>query len=143
MADNIAITEGSGKTVATTDVGGEQVQHVTHRPVDASELGLTNDTSTAYEASSVTKASAGTVYGLTGYNSKTSAQFFQFFNSTTVPADATVPVITIRVAALSNFSIDFGVYGRRFSTGISWSNSSTGATKTIGSADMFVDVNYV
>jgi hypothetical protein len=102
-----------------------------------------NDTSTAYEASSVTKASAGTVYGLTGYNSKTTAQFFQLFNSTTVPGDTGVPVITVYVAAQSNFSIDFGVHGRRFSTGIAWSNSSTGPTKTIGSADMFVDVNYV
>lgn len=111
-------------------------------PSGVSAQALSNDTSTAYEASSVTKASAGTVYGVTGYNSKTSAQFFQFFNSTTVPADATAPVITIRVAALSNFSMDFGAYGRYFSTGIAWSNSSTGATKTIGSADMFVDVNY-
>lgn len=112
-------------------------------PTGSSTQALSNDTSTAYESSSVTKASAGTVYGVTGYNSKTSAQFFQFFNSTTVPADATVPVITVYVSAQSNFSIDFGVYGRRFSTGIAWSNSSTGATKTIGSADMFVDVNYV
>ena len=112
-------------------------------PSGAAAQALTNDTSAAYEASSVSKAGAGTVYGLTGYNSRTSDQFFQFFNSTTVPADATAPVITIRVAASSNFSVDFGVYGRRFSTGISWSNSSTGPTKTIGSADMFVDINYV
>jgi hypothetical protein len=112
-------------------------------PSGATAQALSNDTSTAYEASSVTKASAGTVYGVTGYNSRTTGQFFQFYNSTTVPADATAPVITIYVAAQSNFSIDFGVYGRRFSTGIAWSNSSTGATKTIGSADMFVDVNYV
>ena len=123
-----------------TNIGGGGVNPT---PSGAAAQALTNDTSAAYEASSVSKAGAGTVYGLTGYNSRTSDQFFQFFNSTTVPADATAPVITIRVAASSNFSVDFGVYGRRFSTGISWSNSSTGATKTIGSADMFVDINYV
>jgi len=122
----------------TNIIGG-----VNPTPSGAAAQALSNDTSVAYEASSVTKASAGTVYGLTGYNSKTSAQFFQFFNSTTVPADTAVPVITFIVAASSNFSIDFGVYGRRFSTGIAWSNSSTGPTKTLGSADMFVDVNYV
>jgi len=103
---------------------------------------LSNDTSVAYEASSVTKASAGTVYGVTGYNSRTTAQFFQFFNSATVPADTSVPVITFTVAASSNFSVDFGVYGRYFSTGIAWANSSTGATKTIGANDVFCDVNY-
>lgn len=144
----VKLAANSGVDIGDVDVtsiaaGTNVIGGVNPTPSGASAQALSNDTSTAYEASSVTKASAGTVYGVTGYNSKTSAQFFQFFNSTTVPADATAPVITIRVAAQSNFSIDFGVYGRRFSTGISWSNSSTGATKTIGSADMFVDVNYV
>lgn len=152
ITGTVAVTQSGtwtvqpGNTANTTawKVDGSAVNQPTYpTPSGAAAQALSNDTSTAYEASSVTKASPGTVYGVTGYNSKTSAQFFQFFNSTTVPADATAPVITIYVAAQSNFSIDFGVYGRRFSTGIAWSNSSTGATKTIGSADMFVDVNYV
>lgn len=102
-----------------------------------------NATSTAYEASRVVKASAGVLYGLTGYNSKASAQFILLFDSATVPADTAVPKVVISVPATSNFSIDFGPYGRSFSTGIAISNSSTGPTKTIGSADCWFDVQYV
>lgn len=93
--------------------------------------------STAYEASHVLKASAGQLVSLTGYNSRTSAQFVQVFNSTTVPADATAPVLTFTVPASSNFSYDVPITGLPFSTGIAVSNSSTGPTKTIGSADCY------
>jgi hypothetical protein len=101
------------------------------------------DTSAAYEASSISKASAGVLYGVFGYNSKTTGQYIQFFNSATVPADAAVPFIApIFVPAQSNFSFDTGKFGLFFSAGISWSNSSTATTKTIGSADIFATVAY-
>lgn len=101
-----------------------------------------NDTSAAYEASSISKATGGRAWGLTGYNSKGSAQFIQLHDSATLPADAAVPAVVITVPAASNFSVDFGVYGRNFANGIVWCNSSTGPAKTIGSADCFVDLQY-
>lgn len=97
--------------------------------------------STAYENSRVIKASPGIVYNLSGYNSKATAQFIQIFNSTTVPADTAIPIFTGTAAGLSNFNFNFGPLGLSFSTGVSISNSSTGATKTIGSADCFFSVS--
>lgn len=102
----------------------------------------TRISSSALEASHVIKASAGNLYTITGYNSKTSSQFIQVFNSTTVPADTTVPIYTFTVPPSSNFSLDFGTLGEAFSTGIAISNSSTAATKTIGSADCFFTVRF-
>jgi hypothetical protein len=95
--------------------------------------------STAYEASHVLKASAGTLYEVSFYNSSASAQFYQLHNSATLPADTAVPVRIINVPAGGMGSFDFGLRGRPFSTGIVVTNSSTGPTKTIGAADSFYD----
>jgi hypothetical protein len=103
---------------------------------------LSNSTSVAYETSRVVSGSAVRCYGLTGYNSKASAQFIQLFDSSVLPADTAIPQVVITVPATSNFSIDFGQYGRYFSTGLVICNSSTGPTKTIGSADCWFDVQF-
>lgn len=99
--------------------------------------------STALEASHVIKASAGRLFQLTGVNTSASAQYIQVFNSATVPADTTVPVLLAYVPGGANFSWDFGDIGRYFSTGIAVSNSSTAATKTIGSANCWFNAEYL
>ncbi len=129
-------------TIAALGVGDTSSPSQVLTPSSYQWAAPSNSTSVAYVASQVAKASPGTVYGVSGYNSKASAQFIQLHDAASLPADTAVPVNVITVPASSNFRIDFGTYGRRFSTGIVISNSSTGPTKTIGSADCFFDVQF-
>lgn len=92
--------------------------------------------------SGVIKSKKGVLFGLSGYNNSASDQYIHIFNSPTVPADTGVPEIIISVPANSNFSFDAGVHGYKLSNGISFSNSSTLATKTIGSADCWINAIY-
>ena len=145
MADDVAITAGSGTTVATDDASGRHVQlfKIAAALGGSAAHELTNDSSTAYEASNILKASAGVLYGLTVHSSRTSAQFIQLHNTTTVPADTAVPVWVMYVPASTTVAVDFGLFGRSFATGITVCNSSTGPTKTIGSADCWFDAQFV
>lgn len=95
----------------------------------------------ALSAGAVIKNNAGVIHGIMGHNNKGTAQYIQIHNTKTLVADTAVPIAVIAVAANSNFSIDFG-YGLTCSTGITWCNSSTLATKTIGAADCFVTAIY-
>lgn len=110
---------------------------------EATLTGLSLHSQLTHTNNSVAKASAGVFYGFYVYNSKSSGQFILLFNSTTVPADTTVPYVTsFWVPALSSLSFNTGQYGWPFSTGISWSNSSTDQTKTIGSSDCQMTIIY-
>lgn len=94
-------------------------------------------------ASGVIKASAGKLYVVTVTNDNGAARWIQFYNTTSVPADTAVPVISVKLAAGAAMQLSWGALGRYFSTGICWANSTTGPTKTIGSADTEIDVQYL
>lgn len=99
------------------------------------------DTSTALEASSVTKSSAGVLYGFSASNTNATGHWIQFFNSTTLPADTTVPVLEFAIGAEGTTSQEWPK-GRYFSTGIVWCISSTNGAKTIAGATALVDVHF-
>lgn len=111
------------------------------KPTASQSYVLSLDTSSAAEASSVTKASAGRLYGFVFSNGNGATRYLQFFNSTTVPADTAVPFLVYKVAAGETVREWFGM-GIPFSTGIAWCNSSTQNTKTIGSTDSIANVFY-
>jgi hypothetical protein len=98
--------------------------------------------STALEASHVIKSSSGKLIALIGYNGKSSAQFIQIHNATSLPAESSIPLVTFKVPGDSNFSFDLTLYGLPLSTGIVVCNSSTAETKTIGSADCFFTATF-
>lgn len=100
-------------------------------------VALTELTGGALVASAVIKNSAGVIYRLSGINNNAAIRYIQLFNLAAVPADGVAPSFVYQVAPTSSFSIDFGVFGRRHSTGICICTSTTLATKTIGAADMW------
>lgn len=111
-------------------------------PPDDEQLYPLNKHSNAYVASLVVKSGPGRLYGFTVYNSNASAQFVQVFDAAALPADGAIPAVVFSVAATSHLPIEW-VHPRTFSTGIVICNSSTGPTKTIGSADCFIDAQYI
>lgn len=106
-------------------------------------MAMNNATTTAYAASLVISDRPARLVRVRGYNSKGSAQFIQLHDAASLPSDTAVPKYVATVAASSNFSIDFVVESRNFVNGIVVCNSSTGPTKTIGSADCWFDAQYV
>ena len=104
-------------------------------------------TTQALVASFVAGSGACRLYGFSGYSNKAAAQFIQVFDASAVPADGAVPVVILAVgagagAATGTFAAYWGSSGRWFDRGIVFCNSSTAATKTIGSADCWFDVQY-
>lgn len=130
-------------TLPAIPAGTNTIGYVLAAPPSGSTNATTRSASTALEASRVIKASSGRLQCITATTNRTSDQYLQIFNSTTVPADGTAPVYVYKLPADSTIVIDVSPIGVYFSTGISISNSTTLATKTIGSADCYFTVEYV
>lgn len=101
-----------------------------------------NNSSIAYAASLVVKTGPGRLYGITVYNSNTAAQFIQIFDANTVPADGAVPSCVFVVGGAANLPVQW-IPWRTFLNGCVLLNSSTGPTKTAGSADCWFDAQFL
>lgn len=77
-------------------------------------------------------------------NAAAATRYAQFFDSTAVPANGSVPtLLPVPVVAGATISISFPDGGRYFASGFSWCSSSTQATKTLAGADFWVEVDFV
>lgn len=93
--------------------------------------------SSALERKGIARAAAALFSQAWGYidaSEATGTYYFQIYNSTTVPADGTAAVIEIPVPHTTGTITQFFVNAEQgrvyFSTGVSWSFSSTAFTKT-------------
>lgn len=111
-------------------------------PCAESNCAPSNATVTAYVSSLIVKGAGGTLYYVSGYNSKSAEQFIQLHDTTTLPANGAIPKTVYRVDARADFSFLFDAFGRHFDNGIVICNSSTGPTLTLGSADTWFDAQY-
>lgn len=115
--------------------------------VPAANKGTTPDlySSTAAEANATVTQSQTVLFGFFGYNGKTSSQYVQVHDHDSdpaVPIDTSVPKISIKVQPESNFFFDAGMFGLWFEDGVYICNSSTQATKTIGTTDCWFNAQY-
>lgn len=87
------ITAGRGNVVAGQAIGAQVVNTVSvaahavySTPIfSGATYQPTNATTAAYAASLIVKAAAGALFSITGFNSKTTPQFIQVHNTTTLP----------------------------------------------------------
>ena len=100
-----------------------------------------SSTTTALATNLVVRATGGILWGLTGHSNRSSSQFIQIHDAASLPADTAIPVVVFEVPATTSFSLNYDD-GREFQVGIVICNSSTAATKTIGSADCWFDAEF-
>lgn len=127
---NNTVTITGTVSVNSIPTGSNTIGNVVAVSTASSTLVNSNSTLGAVTGG-VIKNSAGNLFLVSGYNNSSNNIFVQLHNATSAPADGTAPVVTFSVPANSNYSFDWGSWGRYFSTGIYVCGSSTFATKTI------------
>jgi hypothetical protein len=169
MVDNVAVTPGSGSTIATDDVGGVHFQRVkvtwgadgtandanatTPLPVSVTPYTSggysvgTRVTATGYNATAL-KGSAGQLYGWAMFNKAASPRYVKFYNQTAAPSVTdNTPVMTIMVpgnAAGVGTNIEIGG-GIAFGTGIAYATTagmSVNDTASISASDLVLNIWY-
>jgi hypothetical protein len=136
MADNVAITAGSGTTIATDDAGaGGHVQIIklavstdgsatvipattdglatVHRPETTGGLTTFKSTDDLDETEEEVKSTAGQVYGYTFHNVATSFRYLKWYNATaasvTVGSTATLWKIGLPPSSAGHVFIPHGI----------------------------------
>lgn len=126
-----------GRTITTSGTVLDPVND----QVGTTPRDISHSNTTAAAASLVVKASAGKVFSIRVHNDNASAQYIQVHDAASLPADTAVPeevfVVDGDISEIFTFP-----QGKQFSTGIVVCNSSTAATKTIGSADCWFSVDF-
>lgn len=166
MADHVAVTAGSGTTIATDEctvaAALVQVQRVKAGwgadgayndpsesaplpvqviPVGSVAAAAMGAQSTALASALQATTAASTLYGVSGVSTRTTGQWIQVWDAAAAPSTGS-PLYVLWVPPApagggANFSLSLPQYGRRFAAGIYVCNSTTMLTRTAGAADCF------
>ena len=86
------------------------------------------------------------MFNLQASNVSAAAKFIKLYNKASAPTVGTdVPVLIIPIPATSHISIDFGIMGQRFSTGIAYAITNLIAandTTVIAAGDVRLMLSY-
>jgi hypothetical protein len=148
MADNIAVTPGTGATVAADDVSSvlyQRVKLVTSLDGQAAD-GLTLYRGAAITAKTAVKASAGQVYGYHIYNPNSVDIYLQFYNvaSASVTVGTTTPDKTLWIPAGGALDTGAGLtFPWNFSTAITIAPTTTITGSTTPSTGLLINIDYI